>query len=74
MPRSQCYCTEHSCELTGEPNNRFQYDKEDNIIVNGGFIDESIDNCPIRKSREYQNKPLTKILLGKYVLNKTIVK
>jgi hypothetical protein len=74
MAKSNCFCEKFSCEVTTKENFRFQYEKEDNAICNGYHVNESIENCPIRQSGEFQLKPLSKQnKLGKYVLDKVNV-
>jgi len=57
MARSECFCEHHSCEPLLDPTDegfirspcrRFQFDKEDNVIVDGGPVNQSIENCEIR--------------------------
>lgn len=54
MAKSECFCPGHSCESvldkteTGyvvSTNRRFRFDKEDNVIVNGGVVENDIPTC-----------------------------
>ena len=72
MARSDCYCENHSCERGIDDIRRFEYDLDNNVIVNGRIVESPINECPIRLSGEFQRKPLAKMLLGKYVLSRTV--
>lgn len=59
--KSECYCKinehkGHSCEPTLKPNTRFMFDKEDNVIVYGQEVPNSIANCELKCRVTYKDK------------------
>ena len=61
---TKCFCLQHSCEqtvgkiegvLTLSSTKRYQFDKEDGVIVNGGIVSGDILNCRALKKYDFYN-------------------
>ena len=61
MAKSECFCSidqhhGYSCEQTVNPNTRFRFDKEDDVIIGGREVPNDIANCELKCRVQFKDK------------------